>query len=253
MFLLYVDESGDAGLINSPTSYFILSAIIVHETNWNNALQDLVDFRRLLRDSKGLKLREEIHANEFINKPGDLKRIKRNDRLDILKKCMDWINSSQYLSVFSIAVNKQLHGQDIFEIAWNTLIMRFENTLEHKNFVGSSTDQDKGIILSDNTDGDKLRKLMRKMRHYNMVPNNRNLYAGGYRNIKLTHVIEDPILRDSRVSYLHQMADVIAYCVRQRYEPNQYMKKKGATSFYKRINAVIVKEVSSNNLGIVEI
>ena len=83
MYLLYVDESGDVGIKNSPTKYFVLSALIIHESKWRNTLDELVKFRNKLRDTKGLKLREEIHCTELINRPKELVRIKRNDRLVI--------------------------------------------------------------------------------------------------------------------------------------------------------------------------
>ena len=31
MYLMYIDESGDTGTNNSPTQYFVLSAIVIHE------------------------------------------------------------------------------------------------------------------------------------------------------------------------------------------------------------------------------
>lgn len=251
---MYVDESGDVGLNNSPTRYFVLSAIVIHELRWRQTLESLVEFRRLIRDTKGLKLSEEIHCTEFINNPGDLIRIKRNDRLDIIKKCIDWLNSQSDINVFSVVIDKEGRSDDIFELAWKTLITRFENTISNKNFRGSSNTDDKGIILADNTEGQKLRKLIRKMRHYNTIPNNKSLYTSGYRNIQLNSVIEDPIFRDSKYSFLHQMNDVLAYCVRQKYQPNSYMRKKGGHNFYKRLNNVIVQKVTSkNDFGIVEI
>ncbi|WP_394906086.1 DUF3800 domain-containing protein [uncultured Mesonia sp.] len=254
MYLMYVDESGDVGLNNSPTRYFVLSAIVMHELRWRRTLGNLVSFRKMLRDRKGLKLREEIHCNELINKPGELIRIKRNDRLDIIKKCVDWLNSQPDLNVFSVVVDKQNRTDDIFELAWNTLTMRFENTIRHNNFSGPQNSDDRGIILSDNTEGEKLRKLIRKMRHYNNIPNNKSLYDDGYRNMKLEYIIEDPIFRDSQHSFLHQMNDVIAYCVKQKYQPNNYMRRKGGHNFYKRLNNVSCKAVSNkNDLGIVEI
>lgn len=254
MYLMYVDESGDVGKDKSPTRYFILSAIVLHELRWHPTLKNLVDFRRMLRDRKGLKLREEIHCTELINKPGDLKRIKRNDRLDIIKKCIDWMNSQPHLNVFSVVIDKQGRTDDIFELAWNTLTMRFENTIRHNNFTGPQNPDDRGMILSDNTEGEKLRKLIRKMRHFNTIPNTREYYQGGYRNMKLEYLIEDPVFRDSKHSFIHQMNDVIAYCVRQKYEPNTYMKKKGGHNYYKRLKDVVTKEVSrSNNLGIVDL
>ena len=254
MYLMYVDESGDVGLNNSPTRYFVISAIVLHELRWRNTLRNLVQFRRMLRDRKGLKLREEIHCTELINKPGSLKRIKRNDRLDIIKKCVDWVNNQPHLNVFSVAIDKNGRTDDIFELAWNVLAMRFENTIRHNNFAGPHNADDKGMILSDNTEGEKLRKLIRKMRHYNNIPNKQTIYPGGYRNIKLECLIEDPVFRDSQHSFIHQMNDVIAYCVRQRYEPNSYMKKKGGHNFYRRLQDVVTKQVSkSNDLGIVEL
>lgn len=254
MYLMYVDESGDVGLKNSPTKYFVLSAIVVHELRWKETLRNLVAFRRMLRDTKGLKLREEIHCTEMINRPGDLKRIQRNDRLDIIKKCIDWLNSQPEINIFSVVVHKQNRADDIFELAWNALTMRFENTIRHNNFSGPRNADDRGIILSDNTEGEKLRMLIRKMRHFNVIPNKKEMYADGSRNVKLEYVIEDPIFRDSKNSFLHQMNDVLAYCVRQRYEPNAYMKKKGGANFYKRLDSVVVKKVSSkNDFGIVEI
>jgi len=48
------------------------------------------------------------------------------------------------------------------------------------------------------------------------------------------------------------MCDVVAYCARQLYEPNNYMKRKGGNNFYTRLNNVSTKAVTTaNNLGIV--
>lgn len=221
MYLMYIDESGDIGLPpSSPTRYFILSAIIIHELRWKDTLKDLVSFRRDLRDKKGLKLKEEIHCTDFINRPGPLVRIKRNDRLDIIKQSIDWLNSQPDLSVFSVVVDKQGRalGYDVFEAAWNVLLMRFENTLSYKNFPGPRNPDDRGIVLSDNTDGGKLRSLIRKMRHFNMIP---SMYGTKARNLQLQYVIEDPVLRDSQYSFMHQMNDVVAYCAKQMYEPDR--------------------------------
>lgn len=58
--------------------------MVFHELRWNILLWGLIDFRRYLRDTKGLKLREEIHATDFINSPGELAKIKRHNSLDTL-------------------------------------------------------------------------------------------------------------------------------------------------------------------------
>ncbi|HEY8971378.1 MAG TPA: DUF3800 domain-containing protein [Puia sp.] len=253
MYLMYVDESGDIGPVHSsPTRYFILSAIVIHEMRWRNILQELVQFRQMLKATKGLKISEEIHCTNFISRPGPLVRIPRNDRLDIIKKCIDWLDSQTDISVYSVVVDKNEKpiGYDVFTQAWNALLMRFENTINHRNFPGPRNITDMGMVLSDNTDGNKLRTLLRKMRHYNMIPS----LFGGARNMKLQYIIEDPVLRDSQYSFLHQMNDVVAYCAKQLYEPNSYMKRKGANTFYTRLDHVALKAVCRKNpYGIVEL
>ena len=253
MYLMYVDESGDSGVNNSPTRYYILTGIVFHELLWTDVLTSLVDFRRALKASKGLKIKEEIHSVEFINRPGKLVRIPRNDRVDILKKCLSWLDSQQGVSTFSIVVDKQNKSGGIFELAWESLLNRFENTIIHKNFPGPQNADDRGIVISDNTEGEKLTILIRKMRHYNPVPNAGKFYSSGYRNVKLKALIEDPIMKDSKNSLIHQIVDVVAYSVRQRYEPNAYMKKKGGRTMYEKLSNVALKVASANNnWGLVE-
>lgn len=256
MYLMYVDESGDSGIINSPTRYFVLSGLVIHETKWRSLLSDLVDFRNNLKKTHGLKLREEIHCHHFMNKPGELKRIKRNDRVDILKKCLDWLNQHpEDIRIITICVDKAgKQDLDVFELAWKVLMNRFENTIKHKNFCGPKDQDDMGLVLSDDTDEKKLTKLIRRIRHYNPVPNLVSLYGSGYRNMQIEHIIEDPIFRNSKNSLLHQMVDVIAYSARQIYEPTAYMKKKGGQRFYQRLKDVLLIQASRNNkLGIVKL
>lgn len=253
---MYVDESGDAGLIEngSPTKYFILSAMVVHESKWNNLLQDLINFRQNLKSTKGLKMKEEIHAIEFITRPGNLVRIAKNDRLDILKKCLDWLASHNDISILTVVVDKRGKTGNIFEIAWERLIQRFENTIQRRNFPNSSASiEERGMLIPDNTDNKKLRTLVRKMRRHNPIPNQRNLFqGGGYRNLRLTYVIEDPFMKDSADSYFHQLVDVVAYFARQVYEPNAYVRKKGATTFYKRLLPVINPYVATGDLHFIK-
>ena len=250
---MYVDESGDIGALpGSPTKYFVLSAIVLHELRWRSTLRELVAFRKHLKATKGLKIRDEIHCAHFINNPGSLVRIKRNDRLDIIKQSIDWLNLQPDISIFSVVVNKQNKpaDYDIFDQAWNALLMRFENTLSHKNFPGPFNPEDMGMVLSDNTDGGKLRALLRKMRHHNYIPSR----FGEARNLKLRYIVEDPVLRDSQYSFIHQMNDVVAYCAKQLFDPNSYMRRKNGDRFYRRLRNVSLKIVSrQNDLGIVEL
>ena len=94
--------------------------------------------------------------------------IERNSRFIILRKCLDWIASRPDIGVITVVVEKRGYQQtsEVFEAAWSFLIQRFENTIQHGNFAGPKNPEDKGIIIPDNTDGETLRMLVRKMRRF---------------------------------------------------------------------------------------
>lgn len=258
MYLMYVDESGDIGINKSPTQYYILSSLIFHEWYWNKILDDLLKFRKHLKGSKGLKIREEIHSVNFLCRPKELIRIKRNDRVDILKQCIDWAaNYKNIFRVISIVVDKsnKANQEIVFQYAWERLIQRFENTIKKNNFpCPDDSKYNKGLIISDNTNGGKLTTILRKMRRFNPVSDDNIFSTKGYRDLKIKYIIEDPYLKNSKDSLLHQMVDVIAYSVKQLYEPNIYMKKKGGNNFYKRLDPILLKIACKNHpLGIVEV
>jgi hypothetical protein len=256
MFLMYVDESGDCGINQSPTRYFILTGIVVHELRWRSSLERLVDFRRRMSSAYGLKLREEIHAVRFINRrPGDLNRILKHKRLSIIRSFIDELSQIDDISIINVVVDKLLKPQtyDVFECAWKALIQRFENTIRYRNFPGPANADERGILFPDRTDDKKLTQLLRKMRRYNPVPNQAHV-GSGYRDLALQTVIEDPNFRLSQHSYFIQAADVVAYCLLQQLKPNSYMIKNSGTTIFNLLEPRLCRVAShSDPQGIVRL
>lgn len=253
MYLLYVDESGDIGLQGTPGSHFALSGFVVHELRWATTLEAVVHFRKHLRAKYGLKLREELHAGHLINKPGALRRIQKWRRLEMLKETLDFEAGLPDVSVINVVVDKRTKaaGYDVFENAWRTLIQRFHNTISNRNFPGPQNAQDLGLLIVDQTDEVKLRALLRRMRHYNPVP---NTGGGGYRQILLDTMVEDPVHRDSRHSNFVQLADVNAYFLYQKVQPSSFVKRQGARNYLDRLDPILCKVCSRTDLqGIVRL
>jgi hypothetical protein len=225
MFLMYVDESGDAGLsATSPTRYFVLSGLIVHELRWAEYLDKLIGFRRSLKERFGMRLRDEFHASAMITSPGVLRHIPKHQRLEMLRLYADQLASMTDLNIINIVVDKQgkRATYDPFEMAWKALIQRFENTMSHRNFRGPLNSDERGMLIPDATDNKRLRSLLRKMRHYNPVTNQAQ-YGAGSRNLQIRTIIEDPYIKDSAESYFIQSADLIAYLLYQKLSPNAYI------------------------------
>ena len=252
MYFLYADESGDVGTASSPGSFFCLSGFVVHELRWHETLEAIIDFRRWLRDKYGFKLREEMHATEFVHKPGKLARIPKSIRLKIMKSTLDFQASLPDVSIINVCVDKQTKtiGHDVFDIAWTTLIQRFHNTLSHKNFPGPQNPDDRGLLVVDRTEELKLRRLSRRMRRYNPVP---KAYGAGSVAIPVTTLVEDAVHRDSAHSYFVQLADINAYFLYQRYCACKYIRKKGAKNYFNRLRPRLCTVASRTHPdGIVE-
>ena len=174
-------------------------------------------------------------------------------RLRLLRDVIDFQANLSNYQIINVVVNKKNKpiGSDIFNLAWQTLIQRIENTLQYRNFIGSTNIQDTAMLFVDKTDEVKLRNLTRKMRRYNPVPNSFNLGAG-YRILPTKLIIEDAIHKDSAHSYFIQLADVNAYFLSQKFQPNQYIKRKGGKNYLDRLQPVLFKQASKKDLlGIV--
>jgi len=253
MYLMYVDESGDCGLVNSPTRYFVLSGLVVHELRWQACLDELISFRQFLRDRFGLKLREEFHAAAFINRPGELVRIKRHDRLAMIRQFADVLAGMTDLNVINVAADKHGKTGDVFGTAWRALIQRFENTISRDNFPGPANPDDRGMVLCDHTDDKKLLQLLRRMRRYNPVPSQPG-FGTTYRDIPLSYVIEDPSFRDSEHSYFVQAADLAAFLLYQYLAPSAYVRRKSGHNYFLRLQPILCMHASPRDpLGIVRL
>lgn len=249
MYLMYVDESGDTGLVGSPTRYFALSGIVVHERRWRPFIDRLIALRKTLKSVYGLPIRTELHASEYIRSP--VHGLAKHHRLSILRNAIDELAKTPEISITNVIVDKagKPADYDVFQSAWGVLFQRFENTLFFGNYPGKYRD-DFGLVLTDATAGEKLSRMVRRMAVYNPIPSS----YGGTRNIPITKIIEDPHGKDSKASLAIQMADICAYFLQQKYAPNSYVKRKGGHLYFDRLQPVLNTAASkSNALGTVQL
>ena len=249
MYLMYVDESGDTGMANSPTRYFALSGLTVHESRWRDLLNQLVAFRRTMKAVHGLPLRTEIHASHYI-RSAPVEGMAKYVRLAIMRQFLDELAKIPYISMTHVIVDKhgKPDGYNAFDTAWQALIQRFDNTIGYGNFPGGHRN-DKGMVISDNTDGLRLMRLVRRMGVHNPIPGMQGMAS---RNIPMLRVIEDPHGKNSADSYFIQACDVAAYFLHQKYDPCSYVKKQHAQHYFNRLGQALNTRASlSNGFGIV--
>ncbi len=249
MFLMYVDESGDTGLgSSSPTRYFVLSGLVIHELRWTEYLDKLIGFRRMLSTRFGFRLRDEFHSAALINTPGVFSPIPKPRRLEMIRLYADQLATMPDFNAINIVVDKQGKPPtyDVFEMSWKALIQRFENTMSYRNFRGPMNPDERGMLIPDATDKKKLRMLLRKMRHFNPVTN-QTQYGPGSRNLQIRTIVEDPFFKDSAESFFIQSADLIAYLLYQKFSPNAYMRRKSGQNYFNRLEPILCKVASSSD------
>jgi len=243
---MYVDESGDPGFGSHATPHFILSGIIVSQNEWDKYLQRLKAFRKSLKVKYGLNQRTEIHAKELIriSKEDAYRTIKKDDRINLLKEyCVEIPRIFDSAKIINVALLKSDFSEtgDIQKVAWQRLIQRFDTYLK-------KTVNDKGIIISDDTDSTMLMELHRKMRIYNTTPSH---YSGSY-NVPTDSIIEDIFMRSSHHSYFIQTVDVISHLLYRKEFPKGSLRKYNLESQFDKLEPILLKEASrSDVLGIV--
>lgn len=246
--MMYIDESGDCGLQGSPTQYFVLTGLVIHELRWRTYLNQLIEFRRRMKGKFGLPVRAEIHASAMLTKPKELVFIKRQYRLAIIRAFADELATMTDLAAINIVVDKREKAVtfDVFTTAWTALIQRFENTLSNRNFRGPTNPDERGVLFPDYTDNKKLTELLRRIRHFNPIPNQPQ-FGPGYRDLPVGKVIEDPSFRRSHESYFIQAADLVAFLLYQSLSPNRYMRTKSGQNYFNRLEPILCKVASSSD------
>lgn len=265
MHLMYVDESGDTGVpsAGSPTTLFCLSGVVVHELAWQDTIKQLLQFRRWLKRRHGIFLEVELHSAEMINKPAklhqSLRSLRKHERLAVIRQFANEIAKLSNVSIINVVLDKTQgipSADDAFNYAWTSLFQRFENTIDYKNFPGPSNSHERGIIFPDDTDGEKLRTLLSRMRINNPLKINLGSGATTHVNRPVRFLIEDPVVRNSAESYLIQVADCSAYLLKQSLQPGSFMRRHGGNAYFQRLKPVLCVAASRKDpagLGIVRL
>ena len=241
MYLMYVDESGDPGVGLHCSPHFILSGLIVNQNEWDKYLLRLKAFRKSIKAKYALNQRTEIHSTELIriNKLADYQKISKTNRINLLKDyCSEIPRIFDSAKIINICLLKSefIETGEIQKVAWQRLIQRFDTYLK-------KVANDKGIIISDDTDSQMLMNLHRKMRVYNPTPSH---FVGTY-NAPTDSIIEDIFMRSSQHSYFIQTVDVVCHLLYRKEFPKGSLRKYGLEFQFKKLEPILLKEACKND------
>jgi hypothetical protein len=246
MYLVYADESGDPGLNTGGTPFFVISGIIIHESHWNQIFQDVVNLRRQWHALYNTPQRIALHATDIVNGHRDFHHsrsgLSSDDRFSIYREALQFLASQKgKISVLNVFIRKDKilrRDLDVYEWSWKFFIQRFHNSID----TGGALHEDKnyGILMTDRTQDDKLRALLRKMRRFNPVPT-KIPGMPAYSNVVTTRIIDDPVPRNSNHSYFVQMADLVAFALARRDYPRKNLEQWAFESYFEELEPIVLK------------
>lgn len=248
MYLMYTDESGDPGLSGGGTPFFVVTGVIVHETDWNEVFQRLLDLRRNLSTRFGVRQRIAFHATDIVNGNGDYHHsqsgMTRSQRFEFYREILEFVAQLSQLRVLNVFIRKSSITDptiNVFEWAWQYLVQRFHTFLERRGHL--DTPNDFGMLITDRTRDDELRRLVRRMRAFNFVPSQ---YSGSEaRRLLVTRVLDDPSPRASDHSYFVQIADLVAYSLARRDFPRTALSSFSFETYFDIVDPILHKPASN--------
>ena len=183
MHIIYLDESGDPGLLNSPTQYYILAGFAVHHADWHIVDYRLREFRKWAELTYGLKVGQEIHSAEFLGAAQIHCGLRREQRLLIVRKLIGILSQSIELRFFGWIIQKD--SSDPLESAGHRCLVDLAAWLE-KGEMGRGQ---LGLIIHD--------QMHKRPACWKCDGHN--------------YIIDRPLSRASGESVQLQVADLVAY------------------------------------------
>jgi len=196
MHLAYFDESMD-------DQFFVLAAVFMHESHWRENLNKILNLRRAARKKYGIPITTELKATHLRGGHGPLASLgwSVDFRGGVLNKLLAWQAKHLQIKVFAVAIDKQKldPANDPREFAWKYTVERVDTFCRKEPTVT--------VLFPDSGHGYFIRKLVRKMRRFEMIPGR----YGGTLKRPCERIIEDPNDRLSHESLFIQLADWNAF------------------------------------------
>jgi len=244
MDLYYVDESYDASPEHGNPMRFVLSAVRVREEDWEEHLEALFAWRRELKSSLGIYTTAEFHATDLLGGKGPLAPhpVHEETRVSLLSEGLRRLACMHDVHVINVSLTPAKRRQDLNALegaAWDRLLNRINKTGEK---LGR-----RALLICDEGKEEKLTKLCRHLRQENLVPSRFRKWGDTgqpTKHLPLTHVVEDPLFKSSKGSYLLQAADLVAHSLLRFDNPTPKSQRTGVSKVFPSLDPVLYRAAS---------
>ena len=237
MKLLYIDESGDPGVADGSSPYYILAGLIVDAADWKAFYNQFEDFRRQSYQKFGADFGEFKGAALFMHQGGAYKlQLKPDD--------VQWVYDNLVTLIFDSKISRIIIAQskaafiahhpakesktltkDLRLLTWETFLATFEQFLLDKSL--ESGEQVTGLVYFDGPPDKHVSQIVNR---YARKYNQEQPFAGA-------GIVESPIFVDSKASRLIQLTDVLAYST------NYVYRMDNAIESFVRIHRKVIEQI----------
>ncbi len=205
--IIYYDESGDEGCNTSSSSCFVLTAVYMYASDWQENFNLMRNLKIALRNQFHFPINIEMHTKHFLTDKLPYRNFNWSyeDRRQILHSYFEVI-SQMKIETVNIIIDKTNIDTVDYPVLENALTYSLQRIDTTSLFNGEWN----YIVISDKGRVKKMKKTARRIRVYNPVI---NTFDYSTRNLPIKYMIEDIIEKDSSDSYFIQTADFISYFV----------------------------------------
>lgn len=207
MFLTYVDESGKPNREDLERE-FVIASLTIHEKSWDEVNEHMDEIKRNFFPNMEPSS-VEIHAFELFDRRGVFESVQLDIRLKLFRKIMELVAKSGFV-INAIIIRKDLVNQniDIKTVATELFFERIDFLMNSQISAIHQIPNGKehGLLLIDSVNrryNGEIRSIIKTM-----ISNAHYSYKGRC-------IIEEPFFVDSKDGNMIQLADCVAYCIRE--------------------------------------
>ena len=234
MYLYYVDESGSPYSYSQTSEFYVLSSLILDDSNWNTIDEAVSDVKRKYFPSADLS-QIEIRGSKLWNKVGDYSGFSDDQVRNAFSDLTNIIRDND-VKIISIVIKKDKflfdwEDKDMLTEAWRVLLERIEM------FLTGEGNYNHGLIVMDSitpVEDKKRNKLMDSFKIF------------GTGRVNLNHILEITFT-DSGLKNLIQLTDIIAYVTRQHMRADM---KDTFSDFWNSIELKLRRDKSGKYVGV---
>lgn len=207
MFISYFDESGDDGYPVYSSELFVLTSVYMHHSFWKENYSMIHEFRKFLKATYGMPVKQEFHTKEFITDKSYYHGVYTPEQRKEILICFCKMFCTLNIKCISVVIDKKKINRPSYDVLKNALtynVQRIENDMSR-----ISADA-RFIIITDEGRVGKMRSTTRSIQKINYIPSMFN--SSGYRK-EIKNLIEDPLPKSSDQSYFIQLSDMLSFII----------------------------------------